>query len=114
MDHEGDGDEAKVIGLDRDLTIEVDQEARDNGFIDFIKTIEIDAWKQAIDVIGLRVSEVYYTPFMNVSILNLTIETSNGGGCSRELGDFWNVVFGTGNILGDSNKKKLKINTTLK
>ena len=107
------------------MTIEVDQETWNDGFIYFEKTIEVYACEQAIDVVGLRVSEIYYPSFMNISILDLTIETCNGGGSSRELRYFRNVLFGKGNILGDSfrnvhlnmiatTKEKIKISTSLK
>ena len=101
LDHEGDGDRATVVSLNSDLTIKVDQETRNDGIIDFEKTIEVDTRKQAIDIVGLRVGEIYYPSFMNISILDLSIETSNGRGSSRELRHFRNVVFGESNILGN-------------
>ena len=45
LNHEGNEKDAIVIGLNRDLAIEINEEARNDGFINFEKTIEIDACK---------------------------------------------------------------------
>ena len=60
---------------------------------------------------------------MNISILDLLIDTSYGSGGGGKFRNFWNVVFGVRDILGNGfrhfhlntiKRNKVKISTSLK
>ena len=66
LDHERDENRTKIIGLDLDLAIEVENEARNNGFIYLEETFKTDICEHTIDEIGLIISGMYDTTFMNI------------------------------------------------
>ncbi|GJV64886.1 hypothetical protein Tco_1475714 [Tanacetum coccineum] len=51
LNHEGDKNDARVIFLKSDLTIKVQNKARDNWLINFVETIETYVSETPIDVI---------------------------------------------------------------
>ena len=101
LDHEGDEDGAIVVGLNLDLAIEIKNEARNDGFIYLEKTLETDTSEHVLNKIGLVVGLFYDSPFVTISILNLSIERCYRRRSRREFRNFGKIVFGESNIFRD-------------
>lgn len=91
LDHKRDEDITIVIGLNRNLAIEVKNEAGNDRLIYFEMTIETNVSEHSFDMIGLIEGWINNSALMNVSTLNGTIVTCNSGGDAGSSGDFWNV-----------------------
>ncbi|GJY16753.1 leucine-rich repeat, ribonuclease inhibitor subtype protein [Tanacetum coccineum] len=70
LNHERDKNDAGVISLKSDLTIKVQNKARDNWLINFVETIETYVRKTMIDVIRCVVKLINNSTLMNASIFD--------------------------------------------
>ncbi|GJW87409.1 hypothetical protein Tco_0162749 [Tanacetum coccineum] len=101
LNHKRDDKIAIVIGLYRDLTIEVYNKSWNNLFVDLKETIEANVSKETLDIVGFVVGLINNTTFVNIAVFNRFVELDNSKGDARNFGYFWDVGFSERYIGGD-------------